>query len=104
MKAIVDGKRYDTDTATKVLDWTNGYYPGDFKYRQKILYLTKNGAWFIYHSGGAMTDLAVVAGSNTYSGSSKIEPVDKEDAYKFLCSHGGVREAEKYFPDKIQDA
>ena len=29
---IVDGKRYNTETADLIAEWDNEYYPGDLKY------------------------------------------------------------------------
>lgn len=104
MKSIINGKRYDTSTATCVLTWTNGHSYNDFRYRSKDLYRTRSGNWFIYHEGGAMTDMAKSCGSNNFCGSESIEPISAEDAFRFLCSHDGALEAEQYFPEKIQDA
>ena len=104
MKMIIDGKRYDTETAEFVHGWSNGYYSNDFKHRSKDLYRTKSGNWFIVHEGGAMTDMAQACGSGSKCGGCEIEPVSTEDAFGFLCSHDGEKAAEKYFPDKIQDA
>lgn len=104
MKAIINGKRYDTKTAELIHEWGNGYLPNDFNYREKNLYRTKAGKWFVHHEGGAMTDMAEPAGSNSVAGGSSIEPITDEQAFTFLCEHGGEGAAEKWFPDKIQDA
>ena len=105
MKKIVDGKRYDTETATCVHTWSNGKGYGDFSYREKKLYITKKGAWFFKHSGGPMTDMAVSCGSNSTSGSTRIEaPVSPTDALNFLTTHGGTEEAEEYFGKEFEDA
>lgn len=104
MKKVVDGKMYNTETAELVHGWSNGRGYSDFKHREKTLYLTKKGSWFIYHSGGAMTDMAKSAGDNSYSGSSDIEPVTRKDAARFLETHDGVDALEKYFIDEIEEA
>lgn len=104
MKKIIDGKRYDTDTADCVYGWDNDRYGNDFRYRSKSLYRTKNGAWFIHHTGGAMTDMAVSIGSGSMTGSTDIEIITDDDAFAFLCTHGGGDQAEKYFRDRIEDA
>ncbi len=44
MKRIINGERYDTETAE--VDWDNGYYGGDFKRCEETLSRTKKGAWF----------------------------------------------------------
>lgn len=90
MKAVINGKRYDTETAEVVISWTNGYYPNDFKFREKSLYRTPKGNWFILHVGGAMTDMAQRAGSNSMTGGSSIEPITADNARQFLESHNGA--------------
>lgn len=104
MKAIIEGKRYDTETAEQIHEWDNGWYNNDFRWRLKTLFRTKKGSWFILHKGGPLTDMAVSCGSNSTSGSSSIEIISDDDAFRFLCSHDGEDVAEKYFPKRIQDA
>lgn len=108
MIKVIDGKRYNTDTAQLVYEYDNGRLTSDFSYRSKGLYRTKNGAWFIHHFGGAMTDMAVPVGNNGMGASADIEPVDDDDAFGFLQAHSNERDAleaiDKYFADRIQDA
>lgn len=107
MIKIIDSKRYNTETATEIFHHETGIY-GDFNYRGMTLYLTKQGAWFIHHVGGALTDMAEETGDNSLSGSSDIEPLDKDEAYKFLEEHSADEEAqqaiEKYFSEKVTEA
>jgi hypothetical protein len=51
-----------------------------------------------------MTDMSVSVGSNSWSGSSDIEPISERNALRFLESHDGAEEAEKYFADQIEEA
>jgi len=104
MRAIIDGLRYDTDTAEAVHVWTNGLPRGDLRFRAKTLYRTPKGRWFIHHEGGPMTDLAQRVSDSTITGGEKIEPVSEDDAFRFLTTHGGEDAAERYFPDRVQDA
>ena len=77
----------------------------DFTYADRCnAYKTKKGNWFIYHCGGAMTDMAVSCGDNSYSGSEDIEPISEKDALRFLESHDGITAIEKYFADQIEEA
>ena len=103
MKAIIDGKRYDTSTAAHIHGWDNSYPKSDFKYRSKILYRTPKGAFFLQHYGGAQTDVAERMG-NVYGPGTKIEPISDNDAFGFLCSHDGVEKAEELFPERIEEA
>lgn len=102
MIKIIDGKRYNTETAKEIFEWSNKKY-GNFQYRARTLYQTKNGNWFIYDDGGAMTDMAVSAGANSWSGSEDIKLVDEEEAFNFLEAYNAVEAIEKYFSNKIQD-
>ena len=104
MKAIINGKRYDTEKAELIHEWSNGKYTNDFNYREKNLYRTKSGSWFMHHVGGALTDMAKPAGSNSTTGSENLETVTPDEAFRFLCEHGGEDAAEEFFPDKIQEA
>ena len=55
MKKIINGRLYDTDTAILIGYWDNGYGAGDFHKCYEELYRKKNGEFFLYGSGGAMT-------------------------------------------------
>ena len=37
MKKIINGKKYDTDTATAVCEWDNGLPNSDFKAIERML-------------------------------------------------------------------
>ena len=108
MIKVIDGKRYNTETAEQVYSYWNGMGRTDFRFRSKDLYLTKKGVWFIHHEGGAMSDMAVPVGSNGWGGSEDIEPVSAEDAFGFLQAHSDESKAaeaiDKYFADRVQDA
>ena len=108
MIRVIDGKRYDTEKAMRIYEWWNGCFQSDFNHRTKELYRTKNGAWFFFHVGGAMTDMGVSVGNNGRGGSETIEPVTDDDAYGFLESHSKDEKAVKaidiYFADRVVDA
>lgn len=104
MKRIINGLLYDTETAKMIHQWSNGRYGNDFKMREKTLYVTKKGAYFIEHQGGAMTDMAVPCGSGAKSGGCSIEPISEEDVIKFLEKHGGTEALLEHFPDNIKEA
>ena len=103
MIKIIDGKRYNTDTAEEIFKWTNGKF-GNFEYREKTLFRTKKGNWFIYHYGGPLTDMAIPAEFNSWSSSEDIEPISDEDAYDFLEKYNGYKAIEIYFPNQIEEA
>lgn len=108
MIKVINGKRYNTETADMVFRYWNGMPQSDFRYRYKDLYRTRNGAWFIHHDGGAMTDMAVSVGGNGSGWSEEIEPVSEDDAFGFLQAHSDDPDAlaaiDKHFADRVQDA
>jgi len=103
MKQVIDGKVYNTETATLIAEDSYGF-PRDFHHWEESLYITKKGAYFIAGSGGPMTKYAVSVGNNSTSGSSRIEPLSKEEALTWLESHGSAEDIEKYFPEMIKEA
>lgn len=52
MRKIICKKVYDTTTATVVKKVTSGYY-GDPAGYEETLYITPEGAYFLYTNGGA---------------------------------------------------
>ena len=108
MITVINGKRYNTETADRIYEHWNGCNSGDFRYRTKTLYRTAKGAWFIHHVGGAMSDMSVPVGSNGRGGSERIEPVDNDDAFGLLQAHSDESEAQeaidKHFAERVVDA
>ncbi len=47
MRKIINGKTYNTETATKIATGNNGKSPRDCWYRTEELYKTKKGSYFI---------------------------------------------------------
>jgi hypothetical protein len=88
MKRVIDGLRYDTKTATKVEAWSNDLPSSDFGSCEETLYRTKNGRYFIYGDGGAMTRWATPVGNNGWGGGSGIVPVAAAEALSWLEDHG----------------
>jgi len=103
MKISVDSKKFFEQEPEQVLYWSNGRMIDDMKLREKTLYRAKDGQFFIKHYGGALTDLAQRCAGGM-GGRSYIEPVNKKNAFAFLCSHDGTEAAEKWFPGWIKDA
>lgn len=97
MKKVIDGKMYDTSTAKKLGEWTNGERYADFNYLEESLYRTKAGRYFIYGNGGAMTKYAESAGNNSWSSGSRIEPVSRETAMEWAEEHLDGDEYEEIF-------
>ena len=103
MKAIIDGKRYNTETATGVAEYWNGLGGGDFGRVYEILYITAKGSWFIAGSGGPMTSYAQSVG-NSQTGGEGIRPLSSEEAMAWLEKNHQTDALDQYFAEAIEDA
>ena len=72
MKKIIDGKRYDTDTAEHLCSLPSVEDTTNFNWHATSLYQTKNGAFFIAGEGNASSIWA----SSEGSGIRVTSPVD----------------------------
>lgn len=103
MRAIINKKSYDTDTAKHLARFWNGLSTRDFKNFNESLYVTKKGNWFTAGGGGPMSKYAVPAGDMT-SGSDKLFALTPEEAYEWLELHEETDAIEQYFKDDFEDA
>lgn len=96
MKQIINGKKYDTETARPICSYQYAA-PNDFSYCYEELYLKKTGEFFLYGEGGAMSKYAVNVEQNTWSGGEKITPITKREALRFAEENMSVDDYEKEF-------
>lgn len=105
MKAIIDGKRYDTETAKHVAELSNmAHMRGDFGYWEAELYRTPRGNWFLAGHGGPQTSWARAVPGGGWSGSEGIIPIGEDDARQLLEERGLDQVVEEHFGDIIEDA
>ena len=99
MKRIIDGKRYDTETAEQVT--TIGSLPGtsrtDFRYWEADLYRTPRGRWFLSGRGGPATMFSRPDGSGMTSGGGGIIPISDTEAQEYLEDDRNVEALELWF-------
>ena len=96
MKKIINGRMYDTKTATLV--GTASYsYPGDFSYWEENLYRKKTGEFFICGEGGPMSQYAHRIGQNLWSGGEKIRPLTLKEAREWAERYLDVEKYEQTF-------
>jgi len=101
MKKIINGKRYDTDTATLI--GSAGYsYSGDLEYWTEELYRKKTGEFFLYCKGGALSRYGRQTGQNEWSGGEKIRPLSLKEAQEWAEEHLNADEYEQVF-GKIEE-
>ena len=82
MKKIINGKKYDTETAKEVACNTWGYY-GDLNFVAETLYKKKTGEYFLYAEGGANTIYATQCGCNSWGSGWRITPLTENTAKKW---------------------
>lgn len=87
MNKIINNKRYDTATATKVASASNGGGWGDFDHWEETLYRKRTGEYFLHGEGGPMTRYAKSAGQNSWSGGEDLIPLSYESARAWAEEH-----------------
>ena len=101
MIKVIDGKRYNTETAVKIgYDW-NGLSVNDFNYCSETLYQTKRGQYFLYGDGGANSRYSKSYG-DTRCGSTDIILLTPEEALFWASNHLNDTEME-HFNDMIEE-
>lgn len=97
MKKIINGRKYDTETA-KEMAWDE--YNGscsDFQWWQETLYQKRTGEFFLFGRGGAMSKYAESCGQNSWSGGSDILPLTLDEAKEWVEEHVDADTYEKIF-------
>ena len=86
MKRIINGKMYDTNTATLIAEYSYSN-TRDFRHFHEELYQKKTGEFFLYGYGGCMSSYSVPCGSNNWSGSENIRPLTETEVKEWLCDY-----------------
>ena len=95
MKKIINGKKYDTDTAKFLLSRSNNCTGFSRCYEE--LYIRKTGEYFLYGEGGAMSKYSKSCGDNCWSGGEDILPLTEAKAKSFVEKYGDADDYEKIF-------
>jgi len=103
MKRIIDGRKYDTETAYMVGQWENMYDVSNFHYFSESLYKKRTGEYFLYGEGGAMSKYAETIGQNEWQGGEAIMPLTYDNARKWAEEHLGVDVYESEFGEVSED-
>src|SRR5690349_9963520 len=107
MRAVVNGKRYDTQAphTEHIAQWDNGRQGDDLWGIDGRLYRTGRGSWFLVGDGGAGTRHAHPSGtSGNTIGGTEIVPLSVGEAKDWLQRHKCVAALETYFGSEIVDA
>lgn len=102
MKKIIDGKKYDTDTAREVASWDTGN-PTDFGYIEETLYRKKTGEYFVHGYGAAASCYAEPADNGNWKGGSAITPLDYAHARNWMEMHADADGYEAEFGEVADD-
>lgn len=97
MKKIIDGKKYDTETATRVGFYSNYGSWRDFDHFEETLYRKKTGEHFLFGEGGPATKYSESCGDNSFSGGCRIIPLTEEKAKAWAEKNLSVDEYEEIF-------
>lgn len=96
MKRVIEGKIYNTETATEICDISRGN-SGDFDHINAELYKTKKGAFFIAGWGGASTGFArSTSDGNGRMGADGIIPLKENEALEY-CEYFAWDKVEEFF-------
>ena len=105
MIRLLDGKTYNTNTATLICDTGNDESVTDFAFERSDLYVSKKGAYFVAGQGGPFSRFAVPDGNGQRGGASVI-PLSREQAFEEVQSCVGYDPdlIRKYFSDMVTEA
>jgi hypothetical protein len=103
MRALIDGLRYDTDSAEEVARAASPRDAAHLCYYDEGLYVSGNGSWFLAGSGNAATKYASPFG-HYLGGGERIIPLQPRDARSWLEFHGLLELLEAHFPGEVRDA
>ena len=105
MKKIINGRRYDTETA-KLVGYTSYSTPGDLYYWCEDLYLKRTGEFFIHGQGGPMSKYSECLSEDEWGYGHEIKPLSLEEAQEWVEKYLGADEYEALFgkveEDKVQ--
>lgn len=105
MKQIINGKTYNTETATEIGGIGSvGTHQGDFQDWSATLYRTRNGRYFMAGRGGPSSPFSVSAGQNAWSGSSGIIALTPDEALAYAERDLDADTITEHFGDQIEEA
>ncbi|MDR4497386.1 MAG: hypothetical protein MRK02_05605 [Candidatus Scalindua sp.] len=104
MKKIINGMRYNTETADQIATWNNGRNTDDIGYRFESLYKTKKGNCFLAIEAYDIPKNRNQDESVKWERTSSITAQSHDEALSWLEEHDFDGEIEKHFSEHIEDA
>ena len=87
MKKIINGKKYDTETAEYVDRWSNDLCVSDCNWCIEDLYRKKTGEFFLYGEGGGLSRYRTRLSNNSFCEGCSIIPMTEDDAKAWVEKH-----------------
>ena len=97
MKKIINGKGYDTDTATFIGECDIGDPLNNLEYCTESLYVKRTGEFFIFGWGGPYSKYSKAISENRWAGGEAIIPLEYEEAKEWATQHLTPEKVEKFF-------
>ena len=83
MKKVINGKMYNTETATLIESFSHKY-PSDFEWLKETLYQKETGEFFIDGEGGAASKYAEESAAGGWVYGRKITPLTESEAQAWV--------------------
>lgn len=103
MKAIIDGKRYDTETSTEIARAESDASYTDFAHWTETLYRTPKGNYFLAGFGNGLSKYAEHYRDH-YTSGEEIIPFTEGEAFAWAQVNSLEDIIEQYFPSFFVDA
>lgn len=103
MKKIVKGRKYDTESATKIAAYEHGSR-SQFEHFEEALFRKRSGEYFLWGSGGPGSKYAkFVTGENAWGAGESINPLTYEAARDWMERHVDADAYEAEFGEASED-
>lgn len=103
MKKYINGKSYDTATATELGCFSNGGTWRDFNHFVETLYRKRTGEYFLHGEGGPMTQYRERVDNSSWSGGEQIIPITVDEAREWAEKNLGTEEYDAIFGAIAED-
>lgn len=103
MKKIINGRKYDTETAKEMASWSDGLSFRDFTHVEEVLYQKRTGEFFLHGAGGPSTRYARSCPSGGWSSGEAIIPLTWESAREWAEEHLDADDYETIFGEVPED-
>lgn len=105
MRAIIEGIRYDSDTAELIGESGGGNGRSDFRWWHAGLYRGKKSfRYFLAGEGGPMTRFCTHCADGMQGYGSKIIPLSSDEAFEWAQRELQPEQVEQFFAGCIDDA